>query len=509
MNDHFFDREVELETLSRCWESDRAELLILHGPRRVGKTTLLKEWARRTGVRVLHWEVPQVSPAEQLHSFCQALRDYSAAGKPTLEGCACASWEEAFEMVGRLAQEERLALFIDKYPYLAQATPGMASKFQKLWDLHSDELDLFLCLAGSNLDVMFRDIFSYHHAPLYMRARSQIQLRPFVFNTTRSFFPHYSAIERVTLYSVFGGIPAYWARLDPARSVTDNLRDLLFSPAGPLLSEPRRLLQDYSAEPAIPLAILKAITRGKNTAKKIAAFPELKGVDVPAQLDLLTRARIIEAERPVIDTSLRSRRSRYCINDPFLRFHATFLAGREEEIASGQGDQVFEEVEEQMPKFIASNVWPDLCRQWVLWACARGKLPHEVFEIGSAWKSKDEGPIVGLNRAEKTLFLGECLWGSVENGRRVMEELVQVKTCRYVPKFHRWKVSYLGFSREAWPAEALEYQDEINRHPVHGKNWESTGMQLLALEELDKDMYNWFQEVYDREDDLSDEEILF
>jgi hypothetical protein len=94
---------------------------------------------------------------------------------------------------------------------------------------------------------------------------------------------------------------------------------------------------------------------------------------------------------------------------------------------------------------------------------------------------------------EKTLILGECKWTLSSNGRKVMTELVDEKTPQIIPARGNWKVSFLGFSRSGWTPAAFEYQKEINRQPVQGKNWVSTGMRLVTLKELDNDLTLWIK----------------
>lgn len=50
----FVDREIELEALNRLLPGASAQLVVLYG-RRVGKTALLLEWARRSGLPYLYW----------------------------------------------------------------------------------------------------------------------------------------------------------------------------------------------------------------------------------------------------------------------------------------------------------------------------------------------------------------------------------------------------------------------------------------------------------------------
>jgi hypothetical protein len=108
--------------------------------------------------------------------------------------------------------------------------------------------------------------------------------------------------------------------------------------------------------------------------------------------------------------------------------------------------------------------------------------------VGSAWNSKAQVDVVGINSMEKTLVLGECMWTRSSNERKVMAELVEERAMKIIPERGKWKVYFLGFSRSGWTSGALAYQEEINRQPVQGENWVSTGMRLVTLNELDDDL---------------------
>ena len=102
-------------------------------------------------------------------------------------------------------------------------------------------------ISGSHLGMMMREVLS-HQAPLYGRASAQMHLRPLPFGLTRTAFPKYTAVDRVALYAIFGGIPAYWERIEPQKSMSQNIKDQLLTPNNLMQSEPRLLLQDFISE---------------------------------------------------------------------------------------------------------------------------------------------------------------------------------------------------------------------------------------------------------------------
>jgi AAA+ ATPase superfamily predicted ATPase len=489
MKFEFYGREHELEVLDGLWASLKAEFLILYGRRRVGKTALLAEWIRRTGNRALYWVASPTSVSAQLRSFSHAVFNFENPGAAAPDNFTYASWEQAFQQVARLAKDIRLALFIDEFTYLLEVNPGIAGILQNSWDHDFKEINIFLCLSGSHLGMMKREFFSYQ-APLYGRASAQIHLRPFFFGSTHSFFPKYNAVDRVALYAVFGGVPAYWERVDPAKTISQNIKLHLLTSNNLLQSEPRLLLQDFISDPHNYIAVLGAIANGAHATKEIAEVSGLQNVHVPKYLGVLIETGFVERRVPITDAG-PSRAGRYHITDPYLRFYFRFLADRQDQLALGAQDIALAEITRHMIDFIGKYTWEELCREWVLRAGALGALPMMPDEVGSAWNSKAQVDVVGINTMEKTLILGECKWTLLENERKVMAELVEEKAAKIIPAKGKWKVYFLGFSRRGWTSGALAYQEEITRQPVQGENWVSTGMRLVTLDELDNDLAQW------------------
>ncbi len=487
MKSEFVGRQQELNLMDNLWDSNSAEFLVLYGRRRVGKTALLVEWIRRTGNRALYWVAPPSSVATQLRAFSQALANFSNPDSKVPENFTYVTWKQAFGEVARLAKEQRLALFIDEFTFLLEVNPGIAGELQNLWDHLLSNTNLFLCLSGSHLGMMKREFLSYQ-APLYGRASAQIYLRPFFFGQTKLFFPNYSAVDRVAIYSIFGGVPAYWERIDQSKSVSQNIKSELLTSNNLMQAEPRLLLQDFISEPHNYISILSAIANGAHTIKEISQNAGLPNVHPPKYLGVLTEAGFVERRVPVTQPG-PSREGRYHITDPYLRFYFRFIAGRQEQLAFGIQEQALAEITRHMIDFIGTYTWEEICREWVLRAGAAGILPHFPDEVGSAWNSKAQVDVVGINTMEKTIILGECKWTLKPNDRKVMADLVEEKAGLIIPAKGNWRVYFLGFSRSGWTSGALAYQNEINKKTITGKNWVSTGMLLVDLERLDTDMH--------------------
>ncbi len=487
----FIGRTAELQVLDRLWNADRAEFLILYGRRRVGKTALLIHWMQTRGARALYWVATPDSAAAQLRSFSQAIYNFGRPHSPAPAGFSFASWEQAWEEAIRLSEQGRLALFIDEFTYLLETTPAIAGKLQNFWDQRLKKAGIFLCISGSQLGMMVREVLAYQ-APLYGRASTQMHLQPLPFGLTHLFFSHYSAVDRVGIYAMFGGIPAYWERIDQKKTVSQNIKAELLTPNNLMQSEPRLLLQDFISEPHNYLSVLTALASGARTPKDIATYTGLPNVQIPKYLSVLNEAGFVE-RRISVTAEPNSRSGRHHITDPYLRYYFRFLASRQDQLELGVQDQALAEITRHMIDFIGTYTWEELCREWLLRASAKGALPFLPDHIGSAWNAKAQVDVAGINTMEKTLILGECKWTLSPVDRDILEKLVEEKTQKILSTPGNWRVYFLGFSRSGWTPEALQYQKELQKRKYRGENWQTVGMRLLDLTQVDQDLEAWSQ----------------
>lgn len=482
----FVGRQHELALLDRLWESQSAEFLVLYGRRRVGKTRLLTHWLETSGARTLYWVAEPTSTFDQLRAFSQALYNFANPDQPAPENFAYADWRQAFQQAARLAEGQRLALLLDEFTYLLAAEAGLAGILQNQWDHLLQQRNLLLVLSGSHIGMMERHLLSYQ-APLYGRATARLQLNPLPYAATQAFYPHYKLEERVTIYALLGGIPAYWERFDPDRPLEQNLRDQFLTPNNLLQDEPRLLLQDFINDPHNYVAILRAIAHNARTPKEIGQFSGLNDRHVPAYLSRLVETGFIERRVPVTEGK-SSRLGRHYITEPFLRFYYRFLAHRQTQLALGVQDQALEEIQRHLPDFIGKYTWEELCREWLLRAGGQGELKALPDQVGSAWTRQAQVDVVGINSMQRTLVLGECKWQSRAQGLKVLQDLTS-RTAEIVPTQGQWQVSYLGFARRGWTAPAQEFA--VDYPGEQGKNWHAQGMRLLDLEKVDADLVTW------------------
>jgi len=114
-------------------------------------------------------------------------------------------------------------------------------------------------------------------------------------------------------------------------------------------------------------------------------------------------------------------------------------------------------------------------------------LPFMPDQVGSAWNRQAQVDVVAINWMQKTIILGECKWTLTPTETPILTALVE-KASQIVPVEGKWRGYFLGFSRSGGSSGAIAYQNELTEHPVIGQNWQSVGMRLLDLAEIDRDL---------------------
>ena len=384
----------------------------------------------------------------------------------------------ALTQTAQLAADQRLILILDEFPYVAEAEPGLPSVVQNVWDHRFKQSRIFLVLAGSHIGMMTRLL--HYHAPLYGRFTAHLHLKPLPFAATAEFLRHYTVAQRVAVYAILGGIPAYLERFDDTVSLADNIRRRIFHPTGIFRVDPLFLLQDQVREPRNYLSILYAIGEGWHTLGEIASAAGLPKQNVSTYLGRLADLYLVERRTPVTlprKRRQRSRQGRWHLLDPYLRFYFRFVVPNQRSLELELMDAVWADVEAQLRAFVGMTAFEELSREWVLAQARSGQLPFVPEDVGSHWATDSQVDVVAINWREKAMLLGECKWGTERVGRALIRELVEDKTPRVLAKLpHQgaeWIVHYAFFARAGFTEEA---QATAEQHQFS----------LVSLEQLDR-----------------------
>jgi AAA+ ATPase superfamily predicted ATPase len=471
----FVDRQKELAFLNTLLTRERpgpAQLVLLYGRRRVGKTELLLHWAKNSGMEFTYWAAERESPNMQRNSLFARLLNVPEDSAPVHR-----SWSTLWQAVANHLGEKRHILILDELPYAAESDPAMLSALQHAWDQYFQRSNQVIVLCGSHVRVM--ETLMSRQSPLFGRMTAQWHLEPLPFSSLQEFFPNWDAAERVASYAIVGGIPAYLNWFNPKYSLVENIRNVVLAPGGMFLAEPAFLLYDEVRELKNYLAVLKAIGAGNHVLNEIGEHAFLPSTAVNAYLSTLQELRLVERRLPVTvrpGERGKSRAGRYHLSDPYFRFYFHFLAPFQDDPLTSS-DQILERIQQNLRAFVGATAFEELCRQWTIAEGKAGNLPFVPTAVGSHWSRRVQVDIVALNWNSKEILLGECKWGLDKIDRQIARELTGEKTrlaLLNLPDMGQgWQVYHALFARQGFTDAA---QNEV----------QASGGRCIDLRELDK-----------------------
>jgi AAA+ ATPase superfamily predicted ATPase len=303
----FTNRIAELKELESA--ATAGGLLVVFGRRRVGKTRLLAHWLKpRKG---LYSQAIEGSKEVQLEQVFRDIQDRLTTS------IVPKSWAELFELLS--LQKERLILCLDEFPYLVAADPSLPSVLQR-WLDHKKPKQFLLILSGSSTRMM-NNLFLNRSAPLYGRARKLLHIDPMgyaAFCTACRLNP--TEMESFTRFALVGGIPKYWEFVEPKASAIDLANELFFGFAPYLDQEPVRILRDEGISGANAVSLLEVIGRGAEKPSEMASRLGTVQTNLSRLLQQLIDASVLNREIPFGESARSTKKTRYHIQDPALRF---------------------------------------------------------------------------------------------------------------------------------------------------------------------------------------------
>lgn len=231
-------RKTEILILSNALKSNRPELIVVYGRRRVGKTFLIRK-VYKSEIRFEFSGIHKVPLKQQLNNFHLTLSAKNTNFKKPSD------WIEAFyqlsQYIDMLASKKKKVIFIDEFPWLDTRKSNFLPAFDNFWNSYASKRDdLLVVICGSASSYMIKNIIK-SKGGLHNRLTDKIQLAPFNLHEAEQLLKHnkvkLSRYDILQIYMAMGGVPHYLEKVLPGESVAQTLDRLCFNKNGFLRSE--------------------------------------------------------------------------------------------------------------------------------------------------------------------------------------------------------------------------------------------------------------------------------
>ena len=338
----FVGRKEELNVLSDLWEKRGSSLVVCSGRRRVGKSTLIEEFARKSGCRFV--EIVGLSPDEgvdnraQLRNFCERLATQTGAPDAKADG-----WAKAFDALHAAvgAMRGRTIVFLDEISWMGAFDKTFPALLKTAWDTQFSKRDkLVFVVCGSVSTWINRNIL--RSKAFVGRISCSLKLKEMPLSDCREFWgsakTRRSVHEMLDLLCVTGGIPKYLTEMRPSLSADENIRKMCFTKEGYLYRDFDAIFTDVFAKTmSEKAAILSCVAEEPQSVKTLAAaLGCASNGHLSDSLAELVEAGFLSVDEGLNPSSAKEAREvRYRICDNYVRFYLKFILPRKRAIERG------------------------------------------------------------------------------------------------------------------------------------------------------------------------------
>lgn len=338
----FIGREEEMRVLSALLKKKSASLAVVKGRRRIGKSRLIEEFARRYFFDHFY-TLSGVVPTEK--TTAQSQRDEFAnqlsiqTGLPEVKAD---NWNKLFLLLYEKIKTGRIILLLDEISWMGSKDPDFLGKLKNAWDLYFRKNDkLIMVLCGSVSTWIEKNILS--SSGFVGRISLDLTVKDLPLCDSNKFWgkqaAQISAYEKLKVLSVTGGIPLYLEHIDKTISAEENIKNLCFTPHGVLFDEFEKIFSDlFSQRGEKYRKILLYLADKPSLQENICEHLDLKrSGDIGEYLDDLQRSGFIFRDYTwSIRDGKFSKLSLYRLCDNYARFYLKYILPNKISIEHGK-----------------------------------------------------------------------------------------------------------------------------------------------------------------------------
>ena len=233
----FIGRREYLEDLESLWRKRTSSLVACRGRRRIGKSTLFREFSRRTADVCIEIEglAPErnMSDRDQLEGFAASLARETNSAPRRMD-----DWLDAFYRLDQAIDDsKRTVIVLDEISWMGGYNPLFPSILRKAWERYFHRHDKLIFVICGSVSAWIKEnlLDSTGFAGRFSRdyVLPELSLDECV-QFWGAASGRVSPREIIDVLSVTGGVPRYLEEVDPGLDANENIRRMCFLQSGQL-----------------------------------------------------------------------------------------------------------------------------------------------------------------------------------------------------------------------------------------------------------------------------------
>ncbi len=433
----FVGRTRELELLNELYHSDKSELVVLYGRRRVGKSSLVHTFAEEKPCLYTFEALEGEATASQIRHFTEQLK--RQVNDPVLASVNFQTWDQVFSyLTDRIIKQPgsmKRILFFDEIQWMAAGRSKLINLLKFYWDNHWKAQPTLLILCGSIASFMIKNVL--RSKALYGRTTLEMHLKGLHADEAKHLFRQKRSQEEILKYLlIFGGIPKYLEEINLNRSFNQNINRLCFSRHSTMIHEPSRIFYSHFRETQTYVKIVSLLKNGLHSLIEISHKLNIpSGGGLKLYLNNLEQAEIITSFTPY-DRGKTSKFRKYVLSDEFLIFYFKYIEPNLRSISESQAGKLFEMLTKDSLALWLGFAFERFCRKHAgLLAITMG-FEDEVLLASPHFEKGDRQFQIDLlyKRADAVMTVCEVKYHNTPIGTKIIPEMERKCSLLKIPR---------------------------------------------------------------------------
>jgi AAA+ ATPase superfamily predicted ATPase len=338
----FIGRKKELEDLGQLIvKSKKPNFVVIQGRRRIGKSTLVTECARKNKIYIFKAQglAPRLGQTnqDQLNHMASVAR----LAKLKIETHYDDWYTLLYDICLLIQNKPRAILFLDEISWMGAHDPDFCGKIKNIWDLvikNNKKINLILC---GSVSAWIED-HVINSTDFVGRITRVMNLKELDIKSCLDFWQQYkyktSFKQQLSFLTISGGVPLYLENLEPKESLESNINRLCFKNGGLLVREFESIFHDiFGRKSKTYKEIMMALLAGAKTITQIATLikKEKNGVLGRYLKDLIISG-FVQRENNFSIGGKPLKEVRFRISDNYVRFYLKYIYPNLARIEKGQ-----------------------------------------------------------------------------------------------------------------------------------------------------------------------------
>lgn len=325
----FIGRKAELKKLKDLSTAGRATISVIKGRRRIGKSRLVKEFAKDkvflsfSGIP----PVDNVSAQSQRDVFAKQL-----AANFKIPPLTFQDWQDALDNLSyNLNKDDKIVILFDEISWMGDKDPTFLPKLKTWWDLTLQEYsNVMLILCGSVSTWIEKNIIE--STAFFGRISLHITLDELSLSESYEFLQasgyNGSDYDAFKILSIMGGVPWYLEQLNFSDTIDNNIKKLCFQKDGLLVKEFDLIFNDlFSYRGEIYKKIMHILGEGMHNLSQIRDKLEYANSGTLSEhlKALIASGFVTDHYSWSLKTEKIGRQSLYRLSDNYIRFYIKYI----------------------------------------------------------------------------------------------------------------------------------------------------------------------------------------